>query len=461
MSDKTHRPEDDVPLPDPDLVTQAVERATEKIQANRGYYTAVAIVVLAAIVAVFYWLNRDPVAKPSEFAMLWSHVRKVEERFLRDLSAREQLGELDRYVESVRGTPVEGNALWLAAILHYREAETADKETFEQRALDLDKTIAHLKELQSERFDDADLLIEKPKWFSNDSLPLVDQLLAQAESDRKWWQAHGYKEPTPAADRVVVLRTELGDVYLQFFSELAPLHAEQFIKLCQLGAYNGTLFHFVRGGNAAPVAVGAGDPYTFFYNDPLKKDHILRWGRGGVGNDLPPEEARFRVNHQKAIVTSHRPDQADWDNGIQFEILVDTDRDLDRVNTPFAKVVEGMSVISAIAKRKTASDHEPYQEGLDFSTATTRDLLVEPVVIQKAIVFESGKALEHKFELAAGEQTLAGLKDAPVQPLPADQIYGDRRLRSPKTEGAVRFGLDYPFPADVDDQEASEKGERS
>ena len=265
----------------------------------------------------------------------------------------------------------------------------------------------------------------------------------------------------PAADRVVVLRTELGDVHLQFFAELAPRRTEQFLKLCQLGAYNGTMFHFVRGGNAVPSSVVAGDPYSFFYNDPLKKEHILRWGRGGLGVDLPPEESRFRINHRRTIVTSHRPDQADWDNGIQFEVLLDTERDFDRINTPFAKVVEGMSVVEVIAKRKTASDHEPYQTGLDFSTAAARDLLVEPVVIHKAIAYKDGKALEHSFTLAESEKQIATLKDAPVEALPAEEIYGDRRLRGTDAETEPRLGLDYPFPADVDPAEADAKGERS
>jgi peptidyl-prolyl cis-trans isomerase B (cyclophilin B) len=289
----------------------------------------------------------------------------------------------------------------------------------------------------------------------------VDQLLAQAESDLKWWSEHGYKEPMPAADRVVVLRTELGDIHLQFFADLAPRRTEQFLTLCQIGAYNGTMFHFVRGGNAVPASVVAGDPYSFFYNDPLKKEHILRWGRGGVGSDLPPEEARFRVNHQRTIVTSHRQDQADWDNGIQFEILLDTERDFDRINTPFAKVVEGMSVVEAIAKRKTASDHEPYQQGLDFSTAAARDLLVEPVVIYKAVAYQDGKALEHSFGLTESEKQLSGLKDAPAEALPADEIHGGRQLRPSDAEGDPRFGLDYPFPADVDSAKADPTGERS
>ena len=88
--------------------------------------------------------------------------------------------------------------------------------------------------------------------------------------------------------------------------------------------------------------IEASHPYTFFYNDPLKQEHILRWGKGGTGFEVPPEEARFRIDHRAGVVTSMMRDKADWNNGSQFMIMVAHDPELDRRHTPFAKVVDNL-----------------------------------------------------------------------------------------------------------------------
>lgn len=458
MSDKHQTPEG--PLPDPDNVNQKLEQIIGQVQERRGYYTALGVILVAAVVVVFVLLNMEPAPDESQFADLWERCTPILEQYGRDLSAGSALSDLDSYIESVRGSEVEGQAIWLAAIYHYREATTSDKQTYDDRKPHLDKAIAYLEELKSERFDHFDLLLTKPGWFKRSGDAPTEELLAQVEADAKWWADHAYKEPLPDADRVAVLRTELGDIHLQFFGEHAPQHIKQFIKLCRRGTYNGTAFHFVRGGNFTPIGVMGGDPYTFFYNDPLNEKHILRWGKGGLGVDLPSEEARFKINHLRSIVTSQRIEKADWNNGVQFQILVATDRGLDRVHTPFAKVVEGMSVVDAIAKRKTAADHEEYKAKNEFTGVATRDLLVEPVVIHKAIVYENGKAMEHSFDLEEGEKTISALAGTTAAPLPPEKIYGGRSLQSVHAESAGELGLQFPFPEDVEADRASPQGER-
>jgi cyclophilin family peptidyl-prolyl cis-trans isomerase len=230
-----------------------------------------------------------------------------------------------------------------------------------------------------------------------------------------------------------------------------------------LGTYNDTAFHFIRrAGTPNAKGVMGGDPFSFFYNDPLKQKHLLRWGSGGVGYDLPPEEARARINHRAGIVTSQMREKADWNNGVQFMIMVDTDPSLDRKHTPFAKVVEGQALVEKAAERKTAAEHEPYKEVYAFSSITTRDLIVEPVIIHKVIVYRDGRAADHAYPLAEGEKTLATLASTPVEPLPAanDVAYCGRLLRAIDAEGEARRGLDVPFPEDVDAEDADPKGER-
>ena len=153
----------------------------------------------------------------------------------------------------------------------------------------------------------------------------------------------------------------------------------------------------------------------------------------------------------RGIVTSQRIRDADWDNAVQFRIMIKPDRSLDRVHTPFAKVVEGMNVVEAIAKKQTASQFDRYKNDNDFASEDTADLLVEPVQIHYVIVYRNGKALEHKFELKDAEKSLATLKGAgEASAIAKDKIHAGRLLRDVEAPGEPRKGLDVPFPEDID-----------
>ncbi|MHC4819210.1 MAG: peptidylprolyl isomerase, partial [Planctomycetota bacterium] len=347
------------------------------------------------------------------------------------------------------------------AIYHYREAWTDEKSSFQDRRPHLEAAVKYLEDLRSERFEVRDLLLDKARWYVASNTSPVDDVYRQAKRDLAWAEANSYAEPRPDANVVAVLRTSIGDVHLQFFRELAPTLTENFITLARLGTYNETAFHFIRRGST-PEAKGVmgGDPYSFFYNDPLKQEHLLRWGTGGVGYDLPPEPARSRIDHHAGIVTSQMREKADWYNGVQFMIMVAADPSLDREHTPFAKVVEGLALIEKAAERKTAAQHQPYKDVYAFSTITSRDLIVEPVIIHKVIVFEDGRAVEHSYPLSDGEKALATLSATPVEPLTGDAVYCGRLLRAIGAEGDARRGLDVPFPEDVDDEKGDPRGER-
>jgi cyclophilin family peptidyl-prolyl cis-trans isomerase len=451
-----------VPLPDPDVVERTVNAALEKMRARRGYYITIGILALVAVVAFFVFVNMSSEEGSTEFATLWNLGTPVRSKLRRDTSAREELALFEGRLADFRGRPEEGLALWMLGTYYYAEANTSDKTTFELKRPALEKAIGFLKELQESRFDE--MLLAKPRWFTEDTQPPIDVLYRQAKADLEWEKQHAKPAPSPDDDVVAVLRTSEGDIHLKFFKKLAPKHVETFVTLATTGTYNGTLFHFVRGGNEEPISVMGGDPYTFFYPKATKKRNILRWGHGGLGVNIPPEEARFKVLHQRAIVTSQRTADADWDNAVQFQIMIQPDRTLDRVHTPFATVVEGMNVVERIAKRKTASQFDAYKDDNDFASVQTSDLIVEPVEIHKVIVFKGGKAVEHKFELKEGEQSLASLSGSPAAPIAEEALYGGRLLRPSEAEGEPRFGLDFPYPNDVktDDESSppNPKGDR-
>ena len=399
-----------VPLPDPDAVQQTFEKVVARVRERPNLYMGLAAIVLIAIVAAIALLNLDGDRETSAFAPLWQRCENVRDKLRINTSAAAELVELEAYLGKIRGTPEEALGLWFAAIYHYREAWTDDKTSFADRRPHLEAAVGYLEELQSERFEVRDLLLDKARWYVASNSSPVEDVYRQAKRDLAWAKANSYAEPLPDATVVAVLRTSIGDVHLQFFRELAPKLTNNFLTLATTGTYNDTVFHFIRrGGTPEPKGVMGGDPFSFFYNDPLKQENLLRWGSGGVGYNLPPEQARSRINHHAGIVTSQMREKADWNNGVQFMIMVATDPSLDRKHTPFAKVVEGLAIVEKAAERKTSAQHPPYRDIYAFSTLTTRDLIVEPVIIHKVIVYENGRAVEHGYPIADGEKTLATL----------------------------------------------------
>ncbi|HET8579834.1 MAG TPA: peptidylprolyl isomerase [Nitrospiraceae bacterium] len=132
-----------------------------------------------------------------------------------------------------------------------------------------------------------------------------------------------------------IIKTKFGEMEINFFPDIAPMHVENFIKLAKSGFYNGTIFHRVIPG----FMIQGGDPNT---KDPAKKD---TYGQGGPGYNV---KAEFNETpHKRGVVSMARaqdPDSA----GSQFFIVVEDSRFLDRKYTVFGEVVKGIGVADKI-----------------------------------------------------------------------------------------------------------------
>ena len=145
-----------------------------------------------------------------------------------------------------------------------------------------------------------------------------------------------------------VISTELGDIVLEFFDDIAPKHVESFKLHAQNGYYNGTTFHRVIPG----FMIQGGDPLT-------KSDDRSRHGTGGnaakyfgIGTesdestwDLPAEFSP--TPHKRGILSMARSQNPD-SGGSQFFICVADAGFLDNQYTVFGKVVSGMDAVDAI-----------------------------------------------------------------------------------------------------------------
>jgi len=140
------------------------------------------------------------------------------------------------------------------------------------------------------------------------------------------------------------LKTNKGDITIEFYKEAAPKTVANFVKLASEGFYDGVKFHrvikdfMIQGG------------------DPLSKVENAAWGTGGPGYQFEDEiHANNRNNKYTLAMANSGPNT----NGSQFFINTNDNNFLDTKHTVFGKVVAGIEVVDAIENTPTAAQDRP------------------------------------------------------------------------------------------------------
>src|SRR5438445_13083394 len=151
-----------------------------------------------------------------------------------------------------------------------------------------------------------------------------------------------------ADNEVAVIKTSEGDMVVEFWSDVAPGHVENFKKLAKKGFYDGTCFHRVIKG----FMIQGGDPLT---KDPGKEDH---WGEGGPGYQIKAEfNDRSHVRGVISMARSPDPDSA----GSQFFICHGNPTSLNHKYTAFGNLIKGDDVLEKIATTTMNPPDSPEQ----------------------------------------------------------------------------------------------------
>jgi len=149
-------------------------------------------------------------------------------------------------------------------------------------------------------------------------------------------------------DKVVVIRTRLGEIVLETDPSAAPLTSKNFLKLAEEGFYNQTTFHRV----IPDFMIQGGDPNS------KSSDRSLH-GRGDPGYTIPAEIKK--PNLRGSVATARLGDQVNpkkESSGSQFFINVKDNSFLDGQYTVFGKVIKGMDVVDKIvAVRRDRNDN--------------------------------------------------------------------------------------------------------
>ncbi len=155
---------------------------------------------------------------------------------------------------------------------------------------------------------------------------------------------------------VAVIKTNMGTIEIQLFSEVAPKAVENFEGLAKKGYYDGVTFHRVIDN----FMIQGGDP--------------TGTGRGGESIWGKPFEDEFSPDY-----TFDKPgilamaNAGPGTNGSQFFITLVPTPWLNNHHTIFGKVIKGMDVVQAIGKVEIT---KPYDKPV-------KDVVMEKVTVEQ------------------------------------------------------------------------------
>jgi cyclophilin family peptidyl-prolyl cis-trans isomerase len=147
------------------------------------------------------------------------------------------------------------------------------------------------------------------------------------------------------------LKTNMGEITIEFFDADAPNTVANFQKLAKAGFYDSTKFHRVIKG----FMIQGGDPNS-------KDDSKMNlWGTGDPGYKFadeidPRSDLYVKVGYKKGVVAM--ANSGPNTNGSQFFIM-NEDYNLPPLYTIFGKVTSGQDVVDKIALVKTGASDRP------------------------------------------------------------------------------------------------------
>jgi peptidyl-prolyl cis-trans isomerase B (cyclophilin B) len=138
----------------------------------------------------------------------------------------------------------------------------------------------------------------------------------------------------------VNLETTAGEIKIRLWPDVAPNHCRSFVALCQVGYYDGLIFHRCIPGFVIQGGCPKGD------------------GSGGPGYCLNPEfNNRKHVAGVLSMARANRPDSA----GSQFFICDGDAGFLDNKYTAFGEVVSGMAAVRKIVSAERDNQDRPFK----------------------------------------------------------------------------------------------------
>jgi len=160
-----------------------------------------------------------------------------------------------------------------------------------------------------------------------------------------WWQQAIFSSHSSA-----VVKTNFGDITIEFFDRKAPKTVANFLNLAGSGFYDGTAFHRV----IPDFMIQGGDPLS-------KGTDWSDDGAGGPGYAFEDEINQHKLVRGTIAMANAGPNT----NGSQFFIVTaEATPWLDGKHTVFGRVVSGMEVVETIENLPRNPNDHPLQAAL-------------------------------------------------------------------------------------------------
>jgi len=161
---------------------------------------------------------------------------------------------------------------------------------------------------------------------------------------------------------VAVISTNFGDMVVEFYPDIAPMHVDSFVALINEEYFNGTTFHRVIPG----FMIQGGDPNS-------RNENRATHGTGGragkffgLGNEEDPStwlipQEFSNTPHVKGILSMARTNDPNSASS-QFFVCHDNANFLDNNYTVFGKVIDGLDIIDQIANVAKDQNDNPLEK---------------------------------------------------------------------------------------------------
>ena len=163
-------------------------------------------------------------------------------------------------------------------------------------------------------------------------------------------------------EKVAVISTKYGDMIVEFYADVAPMHVESFMALAEEEYFNGTTFHRVIPG----FVIQGGDPNSKLENRAIHGTGGRAGKFFGIGDKddsstwLIPQEFNS-IPHVKGILSMARTNDPNSASS-QFFICHDNASFLDNNYTVFGKVIKGLEIIDQIVNVEKDMNDNPLEK---------------------------------------------------------------------------------------------------
>ena len=177
---------------------------------------------------------------------------------------------------------------------------------------------------------------------------------------------------------VAVISTNFGDMIVEFYPDIAPMHVDSFVALVNEEYFDGTTFHRVIPG----FMIQGGDPNS-------RNENRATHGTGGragkffgLGNEEDPStwlipQEFSDTPHVKGILSMARTNDPNSASS-QFFVCHDNANFLDNNYTVFGKVIDGLDIIDEIANvAKDQNDNPLERVEMSIRIAKRNEVLSE------------------------------------------------------------------------------------